>query len=557
MTTLIIAGIVALVVVYMTYPRFLRRRVSSARFFRDLPPPRRQARFRLGKLQLNLLFFLQLLIFLSVLAAVFFSDIKLSGSERRGMGVWFIVDTSASMSTVQQGEPRMAAAVKEVEQAIPKVRQAAKNKPVCFRLSTFDLERRDLVPEGDGFVVLQAMKSLEPRPLGTDLGIIRRLFQVIGAESQPQTQCRVSHLVVVTDNPAPGWPWENNEIEVVWRDIGKPVDNLGFTNIRASRNPLTGLVSEVQIEATAYGWFPANAKLSITTPDGTDIKNQVLDWQQGQGLVRTWQGSFTPSGPGQYRMTLSPGGAYVFDDTAVIAIDHGYDIRVDWQLRDRRLPRQMGWIEDRVNPHLRVTSKPAGPMNIPTLIVGPGYRVMSGNSTPVVIRDFMEASALLTDVNLDAVETLELKGTELPGGFQPVLRGMDGGMWLAQAENPLRAYVPGLPTGTDDVIGRFSATVFFNALRWLLKERPLNPLYTLTSPYALDTGANRLVLHKDEGNTQQASRSLGRLQDLRPIAGKGTAIPLWPILLMAAAVLFLIERTMAAYTKSSATSKSL
>jgi hypothetical protein len=204
MTTLIIAGIVALVAVYMTYPRFLRRRVSSARFFRDLPPPRRQARFRVGKLQLNLPFFLQLSMFILILAAVIFSNIKLSGSERQGMGVWFIVDTSASMSTVQQGEPRMAAAVKEVEQAVPRVRQAAKNKRVCFRLSTFDLERRDLVQEGDGFVVLQAVKNLEPRPLGTDLGIIRRLFQVTGAQSRPQAQCRVSHLVIVTDNPAPG-----------------------------------------------------------------------------------------------------------------------------------------------------------------------------------------------------------------------------------------------------------------------------------------------------------------------------------------------------------------
>jgi hypothetical protein len=546
MTALIIAGIVVLVVVYMTHPRFLRRRVSSARFFRDLPLPRRQSRFRFGKLQTNLLFFLQLLVLLLILAAVFWPDKRLSGSAHQGLGVWFVVDTSASMSTIQQGEPRMAAAVKEVEQALVRAQQAAKDKRLCFRLSTFDLERRDLVLGSDAFGVSQAVKNLQPRSLGTDLGIIRKLMQGTELQSQSQTPCRVSHLVIVTDFPAPGWSRENRDIEVVWRDIGKPVDNLGFTNIRASRNPLTGLVSEIQIAVTAYGTPSPNVRLLVTAPDRMEIKNQILDWQQGaeQDQTRVWQGGFTPSGPGLYRMTLAPGGAYTFDDTAVIAVDHGHDIRVDWQLTDRRLPRQMGWIQDTVNPHFRVTSDITGPMNIPTLIVGPGYDTKTGTRTPMAIRDFIETTSLLADVNLDAVETLGLSGAELPGelAFQPVLRGMDGGVWLAQAENPLRAYVPGLPTGTDDVPGRFSATVFFNAVRWLLKEQPLNPLYTLTTPYAPIPGSNRLVLHNDEGNTRRASGSLGRLEDLRPVTGKGTSVPLWPILLLAAAVLFLIER---------------
>jgi hypothetical protein len=547
MTILILAGVVILVVLYMTYPRFLRRRLSAARFFRDLPPPRKgQSRLRRGKMELTLPFFLQLFVLLLLLAAVFFSDKKLKGHEAEGLGVWFIVDTSASMSTLQGNKPRMAAAWREVELAIDQAQKAAKNKELCFRLSAMDLERRDLITSGNAFGITQAIKNLKPRPLGTDLGIIRRAFQSLKDQSQLKEHCQVSHILVVTDIPDPGWLWESGNIEVVWRDVGQPVDNVGFTNIQASRNPLTGLASEVLIEVTAFGTAPANTRLLVTAPDGTQIMDEELNWQQGQ----FWLGRFTPLAVGEYQLHLSPGGAYVFDDIAIIKIDEGQLIRVDWQLPDRRLLREMAWVEDKTNPHLRVTSNRTMPMDIPTIIIGPGYRrTRARNTQPSIIRDFMEASPLLADVNLDAVETLKLGGIELPENFQPVLRGMDGRVWLAQAESPLRAFVPGLPTGTDDLIGRFSATVFFNAVRWLLQKRDLPSLYTLTSPLDPIPAANRLALHKDEGNTQRVPRSSGKLENLTPITGKGAGIPLWPILVLAAVVLFLIERAIAAWSR--------
>jgi hypothetical protein len=547
MSVLITAGVIILVVLYMTYPRFLRRRLSAARFFRDLPPLRKgHSRLRRGKMELTLPFFLQLFVLLLLLAAVSFSDKKLKSHEVEGPGVWFIVDTSASMSTLQGNKPRMAAAVREVELAIDQAQKKVKNKELCFRLSAMDLERRDLITAGNAFGIRQAIQNLKPRPLGTDLGIIRRAFQSLKDQSQLRDHCQLSHILVVTDVPDPGWLWESGDIEVVWRDVGQPVDNVGFTNIQVSRNPLTGLASEVLIEIKAFGTPPVNTRLLVTAPDGTQVMDEELNWQQGQ----SWQGRFTPTAIGEYQLNLSPGGAYVFDDIAVIKIDEGQLIRVDWQLPDRSLLREMAWIEDKKNPHLRVTSNRSIPMDIPTIIIGPGYtRTRARDSQPFVIRDFMEASPLLADVNLDAVETLKLGGIELPENFQPVLRGMDGKIWLAQAETPLRAFVPGLPTGTDDVMGRFSATVFFNAVRWLLQRRDLPALYTLTSPLEPTLAANRLALHKDEGNTQRVPRSSGKLENLKPITGKGAGIPLWPILVMAAVVLFLIERALAAWSR--------
>ncbi|MCP5051787.1 MAG: hypothetical protein GY940_31765, partial [bacterium] len=161
----LIATLFILVIVYMTYPRFRRRRLSSIRFFMDLPPHKKsKSRLRWGKIRFTLPFFLQLLLLLSLLAALYLMEKKLSGGdETKGLGVWIIVDTSASMSTMQQGETRMAAALREVDQALSNAQKAGQNKDLCFRLSALDLEKRDLLLKGDALAVEQAVSNLEPR----------------------------------------------------------------------------------------------------------------------------------------------------------------------------------------------------------------------------------------------------------------------------------------------------------------------------------------------------------------------------------------------------------
>lgn len=535
------SGLVALVVIYMTYPRFQNRILSSARFFRHLPPPRKgQSRLRLAKPQLTLPFFLQLFALLFLLAAVVWAAKTFKAAETKGTGLWLILDTSASMSTIQEGETRMNAAVQEVETILKQTKKQTKTREVCINLSFMDMERRDWLMNSDANAVRQVLHNLEPRPLGTDAGIARGILNSMRTQSPSAAQCPVTHLVVITDLPAPPWIPGEGETRVIWRDIGKKTDNIGFTGIQAIANPLTGLVAEVNVEVTAFGTPPNGAKVSVTAPGNSTIMDKVLNWSYG----RPWRGSFRPTQPGLYHMQLSPGGAYAYDDIAVIEIGKEQTIRVDWQLRNDRLLQQMGWTRDSINPHLRVISvlksEFTGSGKIPTLVVGEGYR---RGGKPVIIGDFIETSPLIQDLNFDALESLEIGGTAIPGEVQPVLRGTGGEVWAAQSSSPPMAFVPGLPTGTDDVAGRVSATVFFNALRWLLQERSLPPLYTLTAPHRPKPGGNRLVLHKDEGNTDRVSRSFGDLDDLEPVPIKGTAPPLWPVLLAAAVILFLIERT--------------
>jgi len=543
---LLCAGLGVLVVLYMTYPRFLRRSISAARFFKDLPPPRHgQSRLRFGKIQFSLPFFLQFIVLLLLLMSVFLLGKHLITNASKEMGVWLIVDTSASMGTLQQGKPRMELAVKEVEQAVNQALKAAKGRKICFRLSTIDLERRDLILDGEGADVQRAASTLAPRPLGTNLGLIRSLSSLLTSQSPGEgtPSCGVSHLLVISDHPAPSWLEEYQDIAVVWRDVGERVDNLGITAIRLDRNPLDGQVREMTIEITAYGALPLDGRLLVSGENEQVIMDQKLTWQQG----RQWQGSFSPATPGTYRIALSPGGAYHLDDSVQIHLDKPQPVKVDWQLKDQGLLKHLGWQHDPLHPQLRVTAKENSPQDIPTLVIGPGYGTVSSDRRSIEIRDFVESSPLLSDINLDVVETLSLPVLQVPGSFESVLRGVDGSVWLAQAKESMQAIVTGIPTFSDDVLGRFSAAVFFNALRWLLQSKEFPPLFSLTSPQHLEPGLNRFPLHPGESNTQREPHSSGTLEDLKPLVVKGKRLPLWPLLFVAAVLFFLGERAAALF----------
>lgn len=435
----------------------------------------------------------------------------------------------------------MDAARREVDRALDRVREAAGDLDVCYRLSAFDMERRDVLVSREAGSIRRAVGDLGPRTLGTDLELVRGILALLN--DQADTQCLVTHIVVVSDLPAPDWVSRQEAVQIIWRDIGKKVYNIGFTGIQPSRNPLTGLVRQLGVEVTAYGAPPADAVIDVTGPDGRSVMNQVLTWQDD----KTWSGRFSPEIPGRYRMRVSPGGAYLYDDVIVIDVGDEQKIRVDWRLPDRRLFRQLGWVEDKVAPHFIVTSQLPVECKGSTFVVGGGYGEKRKGEYD--IRDFIEGSPLIADVNFDAVESLELSGIELPDGFSPVLRGTDGRVWLALRDDPVCpcVYVPGLPTGTDDVLGRFSATVFFNGLRWLLRERTLPPLYTLTRPGALEPEGSRLVLHRDEGNTYREEYSSGSIDNVEAVVGRWGKEPVWPIPLMLAVLLFFLERVLAAY----------
>ncbi|MCB0112403.1 MAG: hypothetical protein KDE53_41045, partial [Caldilineaceae bacterium] len=433
----------------------------------------------------------------------------------------------------------------------------------------FDLARRDRqLPDLSGVAAVEAaqteLDAVTPRALGTDLALIRTLLAqqiitqstAISATETGQEQrlpdtvgptagtCAVTHVVVITDLPAPDWIAEPLPVDVIWRDVAEPVDNSGFSNIRAKRDPLSGLVHGVEVTAQYYNTPPLNAHMIITGPTGNRIVDEPLQWR-GDG---TWRTDWLPPTPGRYQLELAPGGAYTLDDHAVLEINEGTAIHVDWQSAATALREQLGWIQDAQTPQLRVidlnrVGSAAFTTPSPTLVIGNGYT----GGQPQEILDFYTTGTLLADLNLDVAEQVGIQGTVLPNGFVPVLRGVDGWVWLAQRHDPPALLIPGLPTEIDETIDAFSATVFFNGVRWLLQERPLTPLYTLTTPALPEPTGSRIALHAGEGDTARMPSSYGEISALKPQRVGARTWPLWPYLLALAMLIFVVERGLAFY----------
>ncbi|MEM7132695.1 MAG: hypothetical protein AAF702_40710 [Chloroflexota bacterium] len=559
-----------LVALYMARPRLENRRLSAAQFFQDLESPRQQTlQLRLSNPLLARPFYLQLLALLIILVAVLTIHLAYAGAgTEQSIGLWLMVDTSGSMSTEQEDELRLTLAQEAALDMLDIGEQAAQNAvsdiELCVKLSAFDLDSRALLTTANLTVVAQEIESLPTRALGTNIDLVRSALEGLieqrnvdlanntleGLTEQRDAECVITHLAVFTDLPAPEWIADHEAIQTFWHDVSESVDNIGFTDLRATRNPLTGLVHQVSVTVQAYNSRPSDARIEVTSPTGETVLNDTLRWE-GDG---TWQARFKPVGPGEYRLQITPGGAYPLDDEAVITISDGDAIRVDWQVERPEFLSGLGWIQDAVKPQFRITanvssSDVSNDRAIPTLIIGDGYTADNSNE----ILDFFEASPLLADLNFDVAETIGIRGIPLPSGSVPVLRGLDEQAWIATDSRLPTVYIPDLPVSPsatdaqDETLVAFSNVVFFNAVRWLLQERTLPPLYTLTSASAPEAEGNRIALHDAEGNTERVASSYGELTDLKPIRVNEREEPIWPILLTVAAAIFCIERSLAAY----------
>jgi len=535
-----------LVVLYMAQPRFKRFRLSSARFFKEMPVPReRRFRFSVSRPELSRTFWLQMFALLLILIAfVLRHQTYKASAGGEGQGVWVLVDTSASMSTKQGGKARSALVADTIKQAVDEANRSMKRQ---FRLSLFDMEVREItLPDSSIGAVLNREDDWAPRPLGTDLARLRAL-------PQPEEGFPITHLLVVTDRPAPDWIADVETPRIVWRDLSAPVENVGITAIDGARNPLTGRVSSFRVEVVAAraSSSPAALSLAIVGPGGRRVERPFKNWSRRERSF-TSEVEIPAETPGSYEIELNVDpetSAYTFDDTARIEIPASGELEVDWQLPDRRIPDLLGWKTETERPAFRVA-----PFGTELNPADAALFVAAGAATkPDAILDFQEAHPLLRDVNLDAVETLSLPAVELTEELRPVLRRDDGKAWLAEGKlapgRGPRFVLPGLPQLTFDAEDNreaFLLTTFFNATRALLAERPPEPLYTLTTPLQPVPQGTRLVLHPGEGDTTPDARSVGGFdEDEYDLPGEKR--PFWPLALAACAVVLAVERSLAAW----------
>jgi hypothetical protein len=532
----------------MARPSFRRTIMSAAVFFHDDPVIGSTSRIAWSTPRPTRLFLLQLAVLLLLLGGIQQCRVAGASPPASQAGVWVLLDRSASMSAIQNGVTRLEQAVT----ALKGMRMMSQPGMVrCFKLSAFDLEITDLgdnmqsVPE-----LLAAASAVRPRPLGTQLSLVERALGSFDsrdralAQGSPQQRaaggCPIDVAVVLTDMPAPPWMDGAAARGDVWVDVSQRVPNAGLTDLADVRDQITGKVERVALRIDTFGGMAQKVAVAVTSPDGRGRTYEVGTWDGPTGVVE-----LVPDMPGRYGIRVSPGGAYRYDDEAVIDVPAAGPVRVAWMASHREWLARFGWREDHESPDLRVVPSVELLDSRPAIVVGPGYARRPGPVQPVAT--FLETSPLLSGLNLDVAERAGMTAAPaLPPGFTPVLSGRDGAVWIAERPSPLAVYVPGLPLDGDDNLARFSSTVFVNAARALLQRRPLPPLFTLTSPEAPEPSGNRIALHPGEGNTGRIPRSVGtfdpRVHRNRPLERRR---PYWPWLVAAAALTFLVERGLA------------
>lgn len=539
---------IALVGLYASRPRYRRRVLSAWRFLVESPdPPRGRPAIALSRPHLTAAFWMQLGVLLLALAAVLLPGLERAGGAADRLGVWLLVDTSYSMTTRDGEGSRFDRARREAGRIVARTFEADGADP-CLRLSAFDLDRRDLIAARSLGPASAALARLEVRPAGTDLGAVRRAMAAPAMPALAVPGCDITHVVVISDRPAPDLPLagvsDREGRRLIWRDVGRPAGNFGIATVAAARDPFSGRVAAVTVRAAAWGGIAGPPALTVRGPDGGSVATEAL----GEGEGRPpWTARFVPAGPGDHVATLAPGGAFAGDDRAVISVPAAGPLQVDWRLPDRRLPARLDWrLAGPREAALRVVGDEAsaelaqqpGP---PVLVVGSGYE--PGRSTPVGL--FAPAHPVRAFIDFDLLERAGPDPAALPAGWTTVVGGARGGSWIAVRERPRAVRIPGLPQGGGTPVDRLSTILFFNAVRWLLADSPPALHVEWTTPAGI--AIPQAIEESDTGGTP---RSRGRIDDIVPISmpasdGAAEAEPLWPWLLLGAALLFAVERSLA------------
>ncbi len=536
------AAIVGLVILYLTQPVYRPFRLSAARFFNEEPRSHEsRLRISLASLLLSRPFYLQLLALLAMLAALVFAmrdhSILTPGQH---IGLWVVVDTSGSMSVHHGGENRLDIARRDISDLMSRIDTFPAEVQICISVYTFDMELTRRALNVRPAEVNGVLAQVTPRPLGTDVSLLRQLLAPSDDEMQ---ECAPTHMVIFSDLPAPEIA-VNAPIPMIWRAVGRPATNVGLTSVRFAHGLLPGTGKGLDVEVASYGEQVQGAALMVTDATGTEVFKKLLDASASQAQ----QLAVPLPASGLYQLQIAPGGAYSYDDEATVNYDAGDVLHVDWEMGDATLPATLGWRTDTASPQLRVVPYPAAiASGVPTLLIGDAYQK---SDAPGAIEFFVEGHPLIADLNFDVAESLRIAGLRQPlvEPLQPILFDNANNVWFAASSEPPAAYVPGLPSATGDAnLDAFSATAFFNAVRFLLQvERPAVAC-RLTGPDQPEPSRDRCALHPGEGNTALFAVGAGSLDEIAPIAQDQTRRPLWPLLVAMALAVLVSERALGGF----------
>ena len=548
----LLAGILA---ANMLRPRFVKKVVSTAKFFRGLPVAKEaKSKLRFNSPARSRPLYFQLLMLALLVASLLLYRANMRGMTRDGVALWILIDTSASMDTkVGSGNRRIDLAIEKARRSIASAQKAAEDLELRVRISGYDLEINDLVNTRSAAEALSVLNRIRVRPVGTDLSIVSEAIAKVDAQNKlddpDDLDFRFTHFHVITDHSPR--PQSAKNVQVIWENIGKPENNQGIIAIQPTkRDAITGLIREISVTCEYHG-KQVGAQLSVTDPKGGELPVSELSWKNNDKAVI----SFPVEDPGMYNVALTSASgyndSYSWDNLAAFYISETKHVKVDWQLPRKDLLGKINWKQSSDRPDIRIVpfTGSSSLSKTPTIYVGEQTKKAGEGQSTIQI---FENHPLTHALDFDAFDQEKVPGIPLPKGFKPALAGGEvSETWLAYRTKPAPAvYIPGAPTISTNRLGMFSNILFVNSVRWLLglNGGAVEPLYRLTDIENPKPVGDRIVLHQGEGDTSSLNVfSSGSADDIRRASLGAEKIPVWPSLLALCAFVFLLERGMAAY----------
>jgi hypothetical protein len=522
---LLVGGcLAALLVWYMRRPNFTRLRLSAARFLPRPPPPRSpRTRWTPKAPLLSSLFYLRATI-LGLLAAACLLLVSVSVGEERAFRLAVVVDVSDSMGAGDGGNDPTTQ-VSEVLRALANhLSASADDAAVCVVLREVGASVHNVLTP-----TIKALRSYEPtvRAEGAHVTSLLAAARIGGEVCDPQ------QVLVLTDQPAPADPSAGLGERVIWLDLSRPADNVGFVALRGQAVGFDRRLRPV-VEIAQFGKAPLQLRVEITG-DTTSIPVDVS--QPGPWHV------VIPAPEGPARLTLAPGGAYEGDDRLAFEALAAVPLQVDWQIEALPMPRLPGWeaysTDSEKPPGLLVAPLPLGePKNEgPAVFVYPGLSDSVSGDEERRIGLFVEGSGLLEAVNFDLLEDRMRPLPSQPPGFSPIIQDDRGIIVVAVRADPRTILIPGPSRSLDENGQRLWMTLLFNSLRWALNngEDAAHAKFTDAAGIEIPNAAL-------ESDTAEPVRSVGTIEDIQPVMGAEREGQFWLWLVAAAALLLAVER---------------
>ncbi len=603
-----LSAISALTIRRMRRPKFVPVELSAVRFFLDEPPSESRRQWVLCPPQWrDRSYLMQMAALVLLLLAAGLQE--LTAPIDTALRVDIYVDGSGSMQTTQDGRTRSEMALEVLRQTLDKI-EATEAASREVRVSTFDLDVDERVePTSDLSGLRPHLEDVvRSRLLGTDLSALQRF---LSRRPLNDSAWWPTHVVVISDQPAPKWSQESQRGSVQWLGVAKPVASHGITRIEPVRHPLSGGLVNLRVHVQARGKQPLEeTTLTVSTGSAEPrMESFPVAWD-GAGYARfdlARSRVFQAASGEPLRLELSGRDAWPADNRATVLLPDQTSVAVRWQVPGATVPDLPGWSTEEYPqvtgrngeppplPRLVVTDF-AGcgefPESIPLLVVG--HPDGSPGPAPNGADDWFlcsvfDDSPFLRDVNLDALEgtpemkplaaetlLLSLGQSDRPltdvhvalaafrGSSYETLQVALASLSAGGGRGPI-VWMPLLPDFQELPINPETASdsdrqaaasrlawqaVFLNSVSWLL-SRDESPLFGLTDREHPEPNYEqapfRLPLHPGEGDTSGESNTRAVFDPAVRIEREEPGM-WWQLPVLLALVLLTVERVLALTT---------